>query len=214
MIPLMSKLLTDQHYAGVLSERLSSVFEIAEAECSRIQLRESETAESAGQDVDFLWETILAAFLRFTLGTMNVSTPLCDTFVGRLLVSGHPLEVRAVSEDGPIKAKWMADDEFTQEGISNFRFSSDLFLARVWWGRKRDSLFYIPVEVLEASGEGLEAEEFLIVASDSCNQLTQFRKPFIEAAQNHEQTIRIPVSWHRSGAKIERCDPVERWTSY
>ena len=44
-------------------------------------------------------------------------------------------------------AVWTFDNESVRDTIDRFRFESDMLVARIFWGKEVESLFYIPSEV-------------------------------------------------------------------
>ena len=213
MISEVISLLNDEYYAGQLRSKLPFAFEVAEAECRRIQMRKGTTHETTGQEVGLLREKVLVAFLRHTLGDMHITLPSANTSMLDVLVFGKPLEVKTATENGGVKAKWTADADSAMKDISGFKFSADLLLARIriWWGQDKEGLFYIPVEVLQEVGKGVDPSGFLSGAAGTNNRGIEFKRWFMKNIEQHPNTIRLSIPWVKSGINI---DPMERWLKY
>ena len=211
MIPELASLLNNQYYAMLLRDKLPYAFEVAEAECRRVQMRKGITHETTGQEVGLLREKVLVAFLRHTLGDMHITLPKANTSMLDVLVFGKPLEIKTATRDGNLKAKWTADAASAQKDIGGFDFTADLLLTRVWWGEDRNSVFYIPREVLREIGYGLEPGEFLSGAAGTNNRGIEFKKSFVLDLEQHSQTTKVSIFWRRSGVQI---DPMGRWLKY
>lgn len=212
MIPELVNLFGDAHYVELLREKLPRAFEVADAESRRIQQRKGGmTYESVGQEVGVLREKILVAFLRRALGDMHIELPRANTSMRDVLVFGKPLEIKTATRSGKVKVKWTADTLSAQRDIESFEFTSDLLLVRIWWGEERDSLFHIPVEALADVADGLEPGSYIAGAAGTNNRGIEFDSSFLNRAENHPFTTRIPIKWKRSDIRI---DPMERWLAF
>lgn len=212
MIPELVNLFGDEHYVELLREKLPRAFEVADAESRRIQQKKGgRTYESVGQEVGVLRERILVAFLRRALGDMHIQLPSANTSMRDVLVFGKPLEIKTATRAGKVKVKWTADTLSAQRDIESFEFTSDMLLVRIWWDEERDSLFHIPVEALADLADGMDPEAYIAGAAGTNNRGIEFKASFLDQAEKHPYTTRIPIDWKRSDIRI---DPMERWLSF
>ena len=212
MNPTLITLFRDERYVELLRQNLPRAFEVADAESRRIQQRKGgRTYESVGQEVGVVREKILIAYLRHTVGDMHIELPTTNSAMRDVLILGHPLEIKTATGSGKVKAKWTADTASAQSDISRFEFTADLLLVRIWWDKEQDSVFYIPVEVLQKLAGQHTAGDYLSSASGTNNRGIDIKAWFITAAEGHQDTVRIPINWRRVGIRI---DPMARWMAY
>ena len=210
MIRELVELLGRGEYIELLRDKLPYAFEVAEAECRRVQIRKGKTQETTGQEVGLLRERVLVAFLRHTLGDMRIVLPSSNTSMLDVLVCGTPVEIKSATKGGKVKAKWTANEAPAKETIDTFNFSADMLLARVWWNKDRDSLFYVPIEVLWEVSCALSPLEFLTLPKGNSRGI-DFKPDFMRKVEDHPCTTRVSIDWQKSGVKI---DPLERWQGY
>ena len=202
-------LFRNDDYVELLRQNLPQAFELADGEMRRMQQRKDGTIYSqVNPAVGLLRENILVAFLAHTLGDMHVVLPDTNSAMKDVEVFGKPLEVKTATENGSVKAKWTADTVSAKNDINRFEFTSDLLLVRIWWGKERDSVFYVPVEVLQELTETQLARNYLTSASGTNNRGIEISKSFLARAEQHDKTIRIPIRWCRSNMRV---DPLARW---
>ena len=195
-----------------IREGLPRAFEVADAESRRVQQKQGgKTYEAVGQEVGVVRERILVAFLRHALGDISIELPSANLSMRDVLVSGKPLEIKTVTANGELTAKWTADTQSVNRDISAFQFTADLLLVRIWWGEERDSLFYIPLEVLQEIADGRKAAEYLSSAQGTNNRGIKIKNWFINQARDNCQTVRIPINWQRGNLTL---DPMARWMAY
>ena len=205
-------LFTDLHYVQLLRQHLPRAFEVAGAESLRVQHRQGGlTHETVGQEVGVVRERILVAYLRYALGDVNISLPRANSSMRDVLVYGQPLEIKTASKNGLVTAKWTADTESANRDISSFEFTADLLLVRIWWGVEIDSLFYIPMEVLREIADRHEPSDYLSSARGTNNRGIKIRARFMTLAQEHLDTVRVPIHWRSSNINL---DPMARWMAY
>ncbi len=212
MIPELVTLFRNEYYVELLRHNLPRAFEVADAESRRIQQRRGgQTYESVGQEVGVVRERILVSFLRHTLGDMHIELPTANTAMRDVMVFQQPLEIKTATRDGLVTAKWTADTESASRDIGGFEFTADLLLARIWWGMDKDSIFYIPQEVLREVAAGQEPADYLSSAQGTNNRGIKIKAGFINQAQEHPATVRIPIYWERSDIRL---DPMARWMGF
>lgn len=212
MNPTLITLFRNEDYVELLRHNLPRAFEVADAEARRIQQRRGgRTHEAVGQEVGIVRERILIAFLRHTVGDMHIQLPTANSSMRDVLIFGIPLEIKTATRNGAVKAKWTADAASAQNDIGQFEFTADLLLVRLWWEMETNSVFYIPVEVLQEIAGQSNATEYLSSATGTNNRGIDIRRWFMDAAENHQNTVRVPINWQRIGIRI---DPMARWMAY
>ena len=206
------RLLRNNNYVTLLQRNLPRAFEVADAEARRVHQRKgSRTYEAPGQEVGVVRERILIAYLRHILGDMHVELPRANTAMRDVLIFGEPLEIKTVTKNGKVKVKWTADAESVQRDLVDFEFTADLLLVRIWWGIKKDSIFYIPLDVLQEIANCLDPADYLSSATGTNNRGIDIKPAFLDSAQQHQNTIRIPIEWEERDIRI---DPMARWMAY
>ena len=205
-------LFCDHNHVELLQQKLPRAFEVADAESRRIQKRrDGRTFPTVGQEVGVVRERILVAYLRVILGDLNIELPTANSEMRDVVIHGMPLEIKTASKDGPVTAKWTADTQSVLRDIDSFEFTADLLLVRIWWGLEKDSLFYIPLEVLREIA-GLQApSEYLSSAQGTNNRGIQIKTSFMNQAQENAGTVRISINWQTRGISL---DPMGRWMGY
>ena len=211
MNPALITLFRDEHYIELLRHNLPLAFEVVEAECKRVQWRKGrQPVEMPGPEVGLAREKILISYLRHTLGDMHVELPSATSSMQDVLIFGHPLEIKTATANGTVKAKWTGDATAAKQDVANFQFTADLLLVRIWWGMDTESIFYVPVEVLKELSSEHQTTSFLTGAGGAAKGI-DIKRWFMEAAQRHDRTVRIPIDWQRTNLRI---DPMARWMAF
>ena len=190
---------------------LPYAFELAEAEAQGINLDRQGIAQyKTGQEVGIHRERVILGYLLSKLGEIAVRLPSPGDPRSDVLVSGIPLQIKTVTGNGEVTAKWTADTASAQEVIDNFSFESDLWLVRIWWEQNKDSVFYVPREVLQETAES--SIEFLSSATGTNNRGVKLKRSFMSNVESDERTTSVTIHWQRSGRSIE--PPIVRYTRY
>ena len=208
----LANLFQDDAAISALQAGLPFAFELADAEAGRVQLdRKSGNAKATvGQEVGIHREHILKGFLIRQLGAANVRLPTPGAPGVDTLVHQIPLEIKTVTKRGLVTAKWTADNQSANEVLSGFGFTSDMLLVRIWWHEERDSVYYIPIEVLEETAT--KHPKFLTSQTGTNNRGVKIKDRFMKLVEGHDATVRVPIQWQPSGRKIE--SPTDRYTKY
>ena len=200
----LQDLLTDNEFIRLVREGLPYAFEIANSEHRRKQ-------GGVGPEVGITRERILLGLLTTQLGKENVVLPSSNNAMQEIVVAGIPLDIKTATKNGSVKAKWTVDDKSAQEVIDNFEFESDLLLVRIWWCEERDSVFYIPREVLVNVAEGWDGE-YLNIHTGTNNRGIEIVRAFMRTVEHHDHTLRLSIQWHRSNDPLP--DPINRWIDF
>ena len=200
----LQDLLTNNEFIRLVREGLPYAFEIANSEHRRKQ-------GGVGPEVGITRERILLGLLTTQLGKESVVLPSSNNAMQEIVVAGIPLDIKTATKNGSVKAKWTVDDKSAQEVIDNFEFESDLLLVRIWWCEERDSVFYIPREVLVNVAEGWNGE-YLNIHTGTNNRGIEIVRAFMRAVEHHDHTLRLSIQWHRSNDPLP--DPINRWIDF
>ena len=212
MNPDLLNLLNDADAVAILQAGLPYAFEIADVEAGRVQL-DSKTGNAkatVGQEVGIHREHILKGFLIRQLGVANVRLPTPGFPGVDTLIHQIPLEIKTATKRGLVTAKWTADNESADQVMSEFKFAADLLLVRIWWQEKKDSVFYIPLEVL--ADATAKYPKFLKSQTGTNNRGVKIEDAFMKLVEAHEDTVRVAIKWQPSGRAIE--SPTDRYTKY
>ena len=208
----LANLLNDAEAIAGLQAGLPFAFELAAAEASRMQLdkKTGKAKATIGQEVGVHREHVLEGFLIRQLGSTNVQLPMPGTAGIDTLIHNIPLEIKTATERGLVTAKWTADTESADQVLNNFTFTSDMLLVRIWWGKNQDSVFYIPLEVLQETAT--KKLNFLKSQTGTNNRGVKINDDFMKATETHKNTVRVAINWQPSGKKIE--SPTDRYTKF
>ena len=208
----LQNLLTTEDVVEALRQGLPLAYERAEFESNRVRLVRNTGLGKlvVGQEVGFLRERVILGFLRSRLGVDEVHLPTPDErFVGAS-VAGQPLDIKTAKERNLLTAKWTADTVSADKVIEEFRFTTDMLLVRIWWGRNRDSVFYIPVEVLQEVSASVP--DYLYSSTGTNNRGVKVKNAFMKEAESHSGTVRIPIDWQKTDGPFP--DPIQPYVKY
>ena len=197
---------------NTLRAGLPYAFELAEMEAKRVQWDKAkeQTRSSVGQEVGVHRERVIHGFLISQLGEAHVTLPAEGASMVDALVFYSPLEIKTATQAGSVTAKWTSDNASVADVLANFKFLSDMLLIRIWWERDQDSVFYIPVEVLNNVASSVP--DFLSSATGTNNRGVKIKKKFMDVVEMDKDTIRIPIKWQRSGQFIQ--PPIVRYIKF
>ena len=202
-------IMSSERFIRHLRAGLPYAFEQADAEHSRH--RRDSGKVSVGPEVGITRERILLGLLYDQLGPASISLPESGRSGQNVLVDGRPLDIKTVSGNGKVKAKWTADDASAKSAIDEFVFQADMLLVRIYWGQEQDSVFYISRETLSALARE-QASGYLTSSRGTNNRGIEFDQAFLRQAEVHPDTLRIAINWRKSGKTMP--DPIQRWIDY
>ena len=208
----LANLLKDNSVITELQAGLPYAFELADAEASRVQLvrRTGKAKAVVGQEVGVHREHVLRGFLIKQLGYANVRLPVPGAPGVDTLIHDIPLEIKTATKRGLVTAKWTADNRSVDQVMNEFRFTSDMLLVRIWWHEERESVFYIPLEVLQEAT--VRFPRFLKSQTGTNNRGVKVEDDFMKLVEGHRDTVRVAIRWQPSGRAIE--SPTARYTKY
>ena len=202
MNPHIGNLMKDKGKMEKLSKGLPQAFTIASME-----------AGPQNPAVGILREQILVAFFISELGVQNVKIPTSGVNRGYdVLVGGKELSIKTILDYGGIKVLWTSDTTSVRQEVRKYKPEADIFLARIFWNKTLDSLFYIPQwvqqEVMEEMGG---SEEYLHVAYETNHRGINLSSRARNKLLDHSNTLKSPVNWIKQDINH---NPYERWESF
>ncbi len=210
MNPEIEKLLNHAESVSILQAGLPYVFELAEAEAQRIQKGKNGTTAKAGQEVGIYRERVILGYLISRLGEMTVRMPQAGESMVDARVGNTPLEIKTAKGNGDVTAKWTVDNASVERTMDKFQFNADLWLVRIWWEQEKQSVFYIPMEVLQ--DKALEIPAFLKSRTNTNNRGIKLEKSFMSAAESDSRTLSVAINWRRSQEQMPK--PIARYIKY
>ena len=211
MNPEIEKLFNHPESVSHLQAGLPYAFEVAEAEAQRIQMGSNrKTKAQAGQEVGIYRERVILGYLISQLGEITVRMPQAGESMIDARVGDTPLEIKTVTKNGEVTAKWTADNASVERTMDEFQFNADLWLVRIWWEQDKKSIFYIPMEVLR--DKALEFPHFLASSTNTNNRGIKLRRAFIAAAESDGRTRSVAINWLRSGEQLPKS--IARYVKY
>ena len=207
---LIVDLLNDPESVERLQAGLPFAFEMAQAEARRYQKGPNGMHVTTGQEVGILRERYILGYLRSRLGEMAVRMPQPGESMVDAKVGDNSLEIKTVTGNGQVTGKWTADNPSVAREMELFRFTADMWLVRIWWERERESVYYIPLEVLKDVRKAIPG--FWHSGTGTNNRGIKIKREFMDAAQSDERTIAVNIDWRLSGQRMP--DPIARYVKY
>ncbi len=164
--------------------------------------------------VGILREHVIIGFFVDEFGENKVSTP------GRgnersydVILCGQELSVKTRTGEGGVKILWTVDTAQVEHEINEgYKPEHDLLLVNIFWGVKKDSVFYIPLSAQKSILASIGREKYLSSATGTNNRGIEIRGKAISALKSHSDSYRFPVNWVT--ANINYPDPWQEWTDY
>ena len=183
-----------------LTSGLPYPFEVVKNECRK-----------GSPEVGTLREHVLSGFFLQEFGRQHVVFP--DDGNQKeidLEIAGGALSIKTVTSSGYVKVVWTADTSSVRREKEIYKPTCDMFLVRIFWGEKRDSIFYIPLEVqLEVYRKF--GSDYLKSATNTNNRGIEIASQCMNLLQADANTRRVSVEWNLSGYSTA---PEERWIEY
>lgn len=198
MNPCFQKLFSDRVACAKLAHKLPEAFEIAEIDHPR------------AMEVGIARQRILLAFMMWYFGSDEIETTVA-TDLYDVMVCGSPLSIKTVTRNGGVKAKWTSDNVQAAEFIAAYYPEADMLFVHVWWDRARDSLFYVPVEVLQEVFKDVGRDQYLVSRTGTNNRGVEYRSSVLRKVESHKNTTRLSIRWRRVGVDY---DPYQRWFDF
>ncbi|MBI2598579.1 MAG: ThaI family type II restriction endonuclease [Candidatus Diapherotrites archaeon] len=188
-----------------IKERLPKLFRIAEIENSR--------AGKIGMEVGFTREKIIAALLIHKFGAKKVDTniPATEKEID-VILDGKGLSIKTITEKGGIKAVWTVDAQSSKDFLKEYKPKCDIILVQTWWGKDKDSFFYMPLSVQMEVIKKVGTKGYLNLPKEGTNPRgIEFSKLAMEMMLNHKDTLKIRINWIK---EEQPYDVYKRWVKY
>src|SRR3989338_4795451 len=201
----VKQIFQDSVLVAKIKERLPKLFRIAEIENSR--------AGKIGMEVGFTREKIIAALLIHKFGTEKVDTniPATEKEID-VILDGKGLSIKTITEKGGIKAVWTVDAQSSKEFLKEYKPKCGIILVQTWWGKDKDSFFYIPLGVQMEAFKKVGTIGYLNLPKEGTNPRgIEFSKAAMELMLNHKDTLKIRINWIK---KEQPYDVYDRWVKY
>ena len=161
--------------------------------------------------VGILREHILTGFFISEFGDL-VGTDSGGITRGRdITLDGIPLSIKTVTGNGEIKVLWTVDPlKIGMEISRDYTPSYDIFLVNVFWGKNRDSVFYIPTEV-QREIHDLMKDRYLKANVGTNHRGIAISSQAMREIKNDKRVLRCTVDWQKTGLNYS---PYVRWQEY
>ena len=127
-------------------------------------------------------------------------------------ICGHQLSIKTVTGRGRVKVLWTADTYSVNAEIDGgYSPSCDMFLTRIFWEQKKESVFYIPKEVQIEVFESDGADNYLSSATMTNNRGIEISTLSMNTLQAHADTRKLSVNWEKLGIEYT---PYDRWEDF
>ncbi len=157
-----------------------------------------------------LRERVILGFLISQLGEVNVQLPAPGASMVDASIAGQPLEIKTVTRRGLVTAKWTSDNTSVDQVLEQFAFTSDMLLVRIWWESFQDSVYYIPVEVLNEAA--INFPDYLQSQRGTNNRGVKIKDAYMRRVEGNDNTIKVPIPWLRSAQDLP--SPFVRYIRY
>ena len=201
----VKQIFQDSVLVAKIKERLPKLFRIAEIENSR--------AGKIGMEVGFTREKIIVALLIHKFGAEKVDTniPATEKEID-VILDGKGLSIKTITEKGGIKAVWTVDAQSSKEFLKEYKPKCDIILVQTWWGKDKDSFFYMPLSVQMEVFKKVGTNGYLNLPKEGTNPRgIEFSKAAMELMLNHKDTLKIRINWIK---KEQPYDVYDRWVKY
>ena len=199
------ELFTDKDTIIEIQNKLPKLFRIAEIESSR--------AGKQGMEVGSLKEKVIGGLLIYKFGEDNVDSEIPTTEPEiDIVVGNEKISIKTIKENGGVKAIWTVDAEKAKEFVENYKPQCNILLAQTWWGKDKDSLFFIPLEVQKKILVFVGKERYFKLPKAGTNPRgVEFSKEAIQKMLQHPKTLKMKINWVQQNITY---NVYERWVDF
>jgi len=201
MNPCIKRLFADSDRMRRLTYGLPQAFEMAALEVPK-----------GNPAVGILREHVLTGFFINEFGKDRVET--LDDGIKRgfdLSVCGHDLSIKTVKGNSEVKVLWTVDPlKIGIEISKGYKPDCDIFLVNIYWGKERDSIFYIPVAV-QMEVRDLLRDEYLKAKVGTNHRGIAISRQAMKLMKGDSRVQKQSVRWHQSGIDYK---PHDRWEGF
>ena len=162
--------------------------------------------------VGLIREHILTGFFVDFFGSQNVE--ILDDGTNRgfdLHLYGHPLSIKTVTANGEVKVLWTVDPlKIGMEISRDYIPESDLFIVNIFWGKARDSIFYIPVGV-QIEMRNKYRDGYLNAKVGTNHRGIAISKQAMREMKEDHKVLKHRVNWKESDLHYQ---PHDRWKDF
>ncbi len=196
------KLFENDQSITLLQAKLPLAFEMANMEMPK-----------GNPAVGIVRENILMSFLTSQLGTELVTQEESGTARGSdLLLCGQPLSIKTTTGNGGIKVLWTVDPLKIGEEIAlTYQPDYDIILVCIFWGKNKESVFYIPKEVQRKVMDEVGRSSYLDAKVGTNHRGVSIASPARTKLLQHEETLKIKINWIKHKPDYNPC---KRWDDF
>lgn len=196
------RLFQDSQKAGLLQSKLPLAFELASMEMPK-----------GNPAVGIIRENILVSFFVSQLGTESVQQESSGTTRGSdLLLCGKSVSIKTVTGMGEIKVLWTVDPlKIGSEIALTYQPEYDIVLVCIFWGKNRESVFYIPKEVQADVISKIGRKSYLDAKVGTNHRGIAITSLARKALLEHTDTIKIGIQWNKTNPDY---NPRKRWDDF
>lgn len=207
MIDELREMLSAQDTLRILNAGLPLAFQTVEVE------HRQSGSNKLGMEVGKARENVVIGFLKYHMGSDKITLPGDGHSQKDVLIGGRRLEIKTVTGNNPVKAKWTVDNQSVTKAMDDFDFYADFLIFRIFWDKNLDSVFYLPRKALKEVANEWPDQTYLKIRKDTNNRGIEFDKKFLDKTAEHPQSLRLKIDWKRQDeSKI--IHPIQRWASY
>lgn len=164
--------------------------------------------------VGILREHVITGFFVAEFGENNVDTPERGNERSYdVVLCGHELSVKTLTGEGGVKILWTVDTEQVEHEINaGYKPEHDILLVNIFWGMKKESVFYIPLSAQQSVLSHIGRDNYLSSATGTNNRGIEIKGKAITALKAHSDTISFPVNWETTNIKYPK--PWDEWKDY
>ena len=201
MNPCIIRLFEDNDAIDKLSLGIPKMFEMATMEIP-----------PGNPAIGLLREHILIGYFLHELGKEKVQLPDQGTSRGfDVIVCKKPLSIKTVLANGQVKVLWTVDPlKIGLEIARDYNPEHDIFLVNVFWGKEKDSIFYIPSEV-QTETRNCMKDEYLNARVGTNHRGISISSKAMKKMKADARTLRKSVKWEKVGLSYS---PHERWENF
>ena len=164
--------------------------------------------------IGILREHIIIGFFVAEFGADNVDVPEKGNERGYdVVLCDCELSIKTRTGNGGFKILWTVDTQQVAREINKgYKPEYDLLLVNIFWNKRKDSVFYIPLTVQQSIYHQLGPDDYLSSATGTNNRGIEIKSRAVAALKAHSDTLKIPVNWVI--ANIKYPEPWAEWEDY
>lgn len=196
-------LFSEQDKIELVQHKLPTLFELAEADCSR--------AGKLGMEIGSTREKILIALLIHLFGVDNVKTDLPITEPETdVILDNQPISIKTMTGSNltGIKLIWTVDPGKALEFKEHYIPSVDILFVQIQWG-STGYVYLIPKEAQVRVFEEMGRDLYIKMPKEGTNPRgVELSKEALRKLVTEDDVKKIPIEWKKSN---NNCDIYARW---